>query len=182
MPLFRLWNLCKIINLGHYSKNVQDTHMKLGTNIARDSADMSSKGHNSGFNNHWVMPLFRLRNLCKIFYLAHNSKTIQDTNMKLGTHIARDSAHMCNKGTNSGSNNYWVMPHFWLRNLCKISILAWPLLEKRSRYSHETWKTHCKRQWAYFLLNSFWVMPLFKLKKIWQALAFSSRRTCWMLT
>ena len=52
----------------------------------------------------------------KTLSLAHNSQTIQDIQMKLGTHVARDNMHMYSKGHNYYFNIYWVMPLFWLRN------------------------------------------------------------------
>ena len=48
----------------------------------------------------------RRRIRAKTVTLAHHSQTIQDIQMKLGTHVARDNMHMYSKGHNSDFNIY----------------------------------------------------------------------------
>ena len=88
--------------------------MKLGTHVPRNNMHVYTKSHNSGFYNYSVIPLFGLRNSYKNFNLAHNSKTVQHIQMKLGTHVPRNNTHIYTKSHNSGFNNYSVMPLFGL--------------------------------------------------------------------
>ena len=68
--------------------------MKLGTHVVRDTTHNYCKGPYSRL----IMPLFRLRHLCKTCSHGHNSIAVQDILMKLGTHIARDNMYMYSKG------------------------------------------------------------------------------------
>ena len=67
--------------------------------------------------------------------------------MKIGTHIAKDSAHIRSKENNSGFN-IELCPIFDLEICAKSVTLAgnWNNFQD----IHITWKTHYKRQWAYF--------------------------------
>ena len=111
MPLFRHRNLCKNFNNGDNTKAVQDIQMKLSTSFARDNMHVKCKGHNSRFDYNWVMPLFRLIILGISFNHGHNSKSVSDIHVTLGTHIARDNMYEWNHAT---FNIYWVMALFRL--------------------------------------------------------------------
>ena len=78
--------------------------------------------------------------------LPHNSKTVQQFQIKLGTNVAKNNTHVFN----SGLYNYLVMPLFLLRKkqialAFACSALAFSIVRASLMFAVKTWETLKKK-------------------------------------
>ena len=77
------------------------------------------------------------------FNLTSYLKTVQHFQMKLGTHVPRNSTHIYTRSHNSGLTNYSVIPLFGLKKQTSVgthsAVLLLALLAKGQRAYVVTW-------------------------------------------